>query len=66
MPFALKLKDFKNEWFEFFKSISYNNSEVGDYKVTAGVFRSHLHLERYSVDSMRKVQENEFVNRDSK
>jgi hypothetical protein len=58
MPHASKMKEFKNEWFEFFKSLSYNRSEVGNYKVTAGVFRGHDHLEKYSFNSMRQVRKN--------
>lgn len=37
----------KNEWFDFFKSISNGKSEVGNYKVAAGVFKSYKHLENY-------------------
>ena len=58
MPNALGMKEFKNDWFEFFKTLSHNGSEVGNYKVTAGIFHRHEHLEKYSFDSMRKVQKN--------
>jgi hypothetical protein len=39
--------DADETWEEFFRSISYGNSEVGDYKVNAGVFKSYNHLIRY-------------------
>lgn len=58
MPHALKIKEFKENWFQFFKSLSHNGSEVGNYKVTAGVFRGHDHLEKYSFNSMRQIQKN--------
>ncbi|BAS48572.1 hypothetical protein [Aggregatibacter actinomycetemcomitans] len=37
----------KEEWFDFFKSISNGKSEVGNYKVAAGVFKSYKHFENY-------------------
>lgn len=40
-------KHLRNEWFDFFKSISNGKSEVGNYKVTAGVYKSYKHLENY-------------------
>jgi hypothetical protein len=46
----------KNDWFDFFKSISYKQSEVGDYKVTAGVFKSYEYFESYTVDGLEKVR----------
>ncbi|WGE81263.1 hypothetical protein NYR66_10115 [Actinobacillus equuli subsp. haemolyticus] len=42
----------RNEWFDFFEGISYEKSEVGNYKVTAGIFKSYLHFERYIVNSV--------------
>jgi len=40
-------KRLKTEWFAFFKSISNGKSEVGNYEVTAGIFKSYKHLEDY-------------------
>jgi len=56
MPYALEMRTFKDDWFEFFKGLSHDGSEVGNYKVTAGVFRAHDHLERYSFSSMRQIR----------
>lgn len=61
MPYALKLKEFRNDWFDFFNGLSHNGSEVGNYQVSAGVFRGHDHLERYSFNSMRQVQKSLLV-----
>ena len=44
LPTSFRVKDLKDGWFEFFKSISYGSSAVGNYKVNAGVFKSHSHL----------------------
>lgn len=49
--------DFKSSWFDFFTAISHGRSEVGNYAVSAGVFKSHAHLERYTIDSMLKVHQ---------
>ncbi len=52
LPLSFKLSDLKDDWFTFFKSISYDKSEVGNYKVTAGIFRSYIHLEQYLLDGL--------------
>ena len=48
--------EFKDDWFSFFDELSYGKAEVGNYKVTAGVFRSHRDLERYTVDSVKRIR----------
>lgn len=57
IPHHPPLRDFKREWFEFFRSISYDQSEVGNYSVNAGLFRSQQHLELYTVNSLKRVQQ---------
>jgi len=47
LPTSFKVNLLKNEWFEFFNSISYNKSEVGNYKVAAGLYKSYNYLEKY-------------------
>ena len=47
LPLAFNIDLIKKEWFAFFDSLSYGRSEVGDYKVTAGIFRTYKHLEGY-------------------
>lgn len=48
---------FKQQWFDFFRSISFDRSEVGNHKVSAGLFKSQTHLERYSAESARRVRD---------
>lgn len=55
LPLAFAIDSLKNEWFEFFRSISYGNSEVGNYKVSAGAFRSHHHLECYLLEGLTDI-----------
>lgn len=43
-------------YFEFFQSISYDQSEVGDYKVSAGVFKGYFYLEEYTISGLRDLR----------
>lgn len=56
IPHRSPMKDFREAWFDFFNSLSHGRSEVGNYKVTAGLFHSIQHLEEYTKDSMRKIR----------
>ena len=56
LPISFQMKTFKNEWFSFFDSISYGRSEVGNYKVNAGVFKSYEHLEKYIVSGLENIR----------
>lgn len=56
LPLSFQVKELKNSWFDFFKSLSYGNSEVGNYKVTAGVFKGYYYLEQYIVSGLRGLQ----------
>ncbi|MCF8511169.1 MAG: hypothetical protein K9G43_06970 [Rhodobacteraceae bacterium] len=61
LPHVEPCRDFRTSWFDFFESISNAKSEVGNYKVSAGVFRSHDDLERYSMESVAKVKKSLIV-----
>ena len=56
LPTSFRVSDLKREWFDFFDSISYGKSEVGNYKVTAGAFRSYFHLESYTLSGLRSLR----------
>ena len=45
----------KSEWFNFFESISYGKSPVGNYKVSGGLFKNYNYLEKYYTDSIYKA-----------
>lgn len=55
LPISFQIKDLKNNWFDFFESISYGRSEVGNYKVAAGIYKSYYHLEMYLVNGMKEL-----------
>ena len=56
LPVKFAPKKIKTEWSDYFKSISYGESEVGDYKVSAGLFKSYFHLEKYTVSGIQSVK----------
>ncbi len=57
LPVSFQLKDLKDAWFDFFRSLSYGKSEVGNYKVSAGVFKSYKFFERYTVNGLRELKQ---------
>jgi len=61
LPISFQMKTFKKDWFEFFKSISYGKSAVGNYKVSAGVFKSYEHLEDYIVSGLMDIRNRRLV-----
>jgi hypothetical protein len=56
LPSSFRVNQLKQDWFAFFDSISYGRSEVGNYKVTAGAFKSYGHLERYTLSGLRSLR----------
>lgn len=45
----------KEEWFKYFESISYKNNPAGNYKVSAGLFKSFNYMEWYYVNSLMTI-----------
>jgi vacuolar-type H+-ATPase subunit F/Vma7 len=56
LPISFQVAELKTDWFDFFSSLSYGKSEVGNYKVSAGVFCSYRHLEIYSLSSIQQAK----------
>lgn len=56
LPLSFRIGDMKKDWFNFFDSLSNGRSEVGNYKVSGGVYKTYRHLEAYTVTSMRDVK----------
>lgn len=53
LPSHIGDNDIKTEWFEFFNCISYDKSEVGNYKVSAGLYKSYDYLEYYNIIGLK-------------
>ena len=60
LPISFQMVSFKDDWFEFFRSISNGKSEVGNYQVNAGVFKSYRHLERYTLSGIEDLIRRKF------
>ncbi len=56
LPISFQMKAFKDDWFDFFRSISNGKSEVGNYQVNAGVFKSYDHLESYTFSGIQELK----------
>ncbi|MNY54714.1 hypothetical protein D3C86_1906130 [compost metagenome] len=52
LPTSFQVDVLKTEWFDYFQSISYNRSTVGNYKVAAGLFKNYEYLEKYYTKSI--------------
>lgn len=52
LPTSFQVNLLKSEWFDFFASLSNNKCEVGNYKVTAGLFKNYTYLEKYYTRSV--------------
>ena len=50
-----EFKELKQKWDDFFKSISHSKSEVGNYIVKGGLFKSHSYAEKYYRSSLEAV-----------
>jgi hypothetical protein len=56
LPTSFRVRRMKDDWFAFFQSISYGKSEVGNYKVSGGVFKSKMHFEEYAMSGLRSLR----------
>lgn len=55
LPTSFQVNLLKAEWFDFFESLSYGKSEVGNYKVAAGLFKNYDYLAKYYTRSVEDV-----------
>lgn len=58
LPPKLQILSMKQDWFDFFKSISYNKSPVGNYKVAGGLFKNYHYMEKYYAESLLRIKSN--------
>lgn len=56
LPISFQMRELKDKWFQFFNSLSYGRSEVGNYKVSAGVFKTYQHYESYIISGFIQLQ----------
>lgn len=53
---TIEFKEIRENWDDFFKNISYGKSEVGNYKVKAGLFKNQYFAEKYYKQSISNLQ----------
>lgn len=56
VPTKLNLAKWQDVWFDYFKSLSHGKSEVGNYEVTAGLYKDYYSLETYIVNSFNSIK----------
>ena len=56
LPTSFRVHKLKTDWFDYFSSLSYGKSEIGNYKVAAGAFKSYQHLERYTLSGLHSLK----------
>lgn len=56
LPYSFQIGKLRDDWFAFFRSISYGKSRIGNYKISAGVFKSYNHLEQYLYSGLYEVR----------
>ena len=56
LPTSFRVQELKRSWFSFFESISHGHSEVGNYKVSGGAFKSYSHLESYTLSGLQSLR----------
>ncbi len=53
---TLEFSELRQRWDDFFKGISYGKTEVGNYKVKAGLFKNQAYAEKYYKSSITQIQ----------
>lgn len=54
IPTSFNIELLRDEWFEYFRSISNGKSEVGNYQVNGGLFKSMHFFEKYHLQSINR------------
>lgn len=54
LPSSFDIEPLRDNWFQYFKSLSYGKSEVGNYKVSAGLFKNLEYFKKYHLQSITK------------
>lgn len=57
LPSSFDIEILRTKWFNYFKSLSNGKSEVGNYKVSAGLFKDYVYFENYHLKSINKLYE---------
>lgn len=57
IPTSFNIELLRNEWFQYFRAISNGKSEVGNYQVNGGLFKSMVYFEKYHLQGITRQYE---------
>ncbi|AIM59598.1 hypothetical protein IX49_03340 [Cellulophaga lytica] len=57
IPSSFDIDILRNNWFQYFKTLSNGKSEVGNYKVSAGLFKNIHYFKKYHLQSITRLYE---------
>ena len=55
LPTSFNIIEIKNDWFDFFNSISNGKSEVGNYQINGGLYKDYHYLENYYLSTIKQL-----------
>ncbi|MEZ0130151.1 hypothetical protein AB9T88_10490 [Flavobacterium sp. LBUM151] len=55
IPTSFDIEILREEWFQYFKTLSNGRSEVGNYKVSAGLFKNLEYFKKYHLQSITRL-----------
>lgn len=55
LPTSFDIEILRDEWFQYFKTLSNGKSEVGNYKVSAGLFKNMEYFKKYHLQSITRL-----------
>lgn len=55
IPSSFDIEILREDWFQYFKTLSNGKSEVGNYKVSAGLFKNLEYFKKYHLQSITRL-----------
>ena len=55
LPTSFDIEILRDDWFQYFKTLSNGRSEVGNYKVSAGLFKNIEYFKKYHLQSITRL-----------
>ncbi len=55
LPSSFDIEILRDNWFQYFKTLSNGRSEVGNYKVSAGLFKNLGYFKKYHLQSITRL-----------
>jgi site-specific DNA-adenine methylase len=55
LPTSFDIEILRDDWFQYFRTLSNGKSEVGNYKVSAGLFKNLEYFKKYHLQSITRL-----------